>query len=169
MNLTTEPTGALTIAPPAADARTSDSPASAIDRALIAAANYLRHCGIHHPDVLRDECHRLVETARQRLNAGGDAGSIDDERLSGLTLDLAFESVATKHQQTSTPTQQVVIPTIQPRALVTNTTPGLIGPLRIDWWVARLQSTTLGRWILSTGSVRVPSNHWSHDDARHSK
>ncbi len=122
-----------------ADSRPDSRPSgdsSGRDRALTVVASYLRECGIHHPDVVRDQCHRLVDSAKDRFGLttqnGVDHG--DPFRLSKLSLELAVESLSDRQHGGTTGGRRQVIPTIQQRPLSRNATPSLLGPLRADWW-----------------------------------
>lgn len=118
------------------------------DVALTVVSNYLRQCGLQHPDRLRDESHRLVSIARERLRGNRPAKEADDEwnpaggyRLTTVALELAVEeqtdpahvdrSIAVLERP-----PQAVMPGVSVRSMRFNATPKRIGPLRLQWWLA---------------------------------
>ncbi|OYP33926.1 hypothetical protein [Rhodopirellula sp. MGV] len=67
---------------------------SATDNALMAVAGYLRLCGIQHPDVLRDQSHRILAMAIER---GDEART--NETLVSDALSVAIEEMQRIHDQ----------------------------------------------------------------------
>ncbi|MDM4016809.1 hypothetical protein [Roseiconus lacunae] len=64
---------------------------SETDSALMAVAGYLRLCGIKHPDVLRDQSHRILAMVAKRLEATRDTGAAVDQ--SSLTVDAMSAAI----------------------------------------------------------------------------
>lgn len=118
------------------------------DRALTVVADYLRDCGVRHPDILRDQCHRFVDQAKDRFGLSTQTGDdhADPFRLSKLSLQIALEAISDQGLNQDRRSRQKAIPAIQTRSLPRNPTPTLVGPLRTEWW-----------WTMILASVQRPA------------